>query len=299
MARNTNVIPTLTTVEKPVGFSADALLGVDSVNLDTIDPIKYARDYSLSCYPPDRLYDDEQRILKIIVDRQNLVGDCSRLLDIGSASVISYATALAKRIKEIHMADIIDEHLELISEWVRKDPNARSWQVHTSHVLTLEGVTPTDADIHAREDSFRKKLTTLLRGDLCESMPLGRDLCYPVVSCFYASEQAAANCPNMRYQSAQSRKEKWFDVMRNLANLVEPGGFLVMSIVHNSDFYVINDQNGIPSKINIANVTIPDVLNALKDGGFDLGKSLITEETPDGLSDEGISKIIVMHAKKI
>jgi hypothetical protein len=146
--------------EGPVSFKLTQLEPINTEDFASIPPSTYAREYLKSCYPESGLFHDSKLIIDFIVKHQDSIGAQSSLLDVGSASVISYAVAIARNIDKVLFSDIYTEHLALIDEWVKKDKKAHNWSKHIEYVLESEKEEVTPNNIDKRQDRFRKKVNS-------------------------------------------------------------------------------------------------------------------------------------------
>lgn len=254
---------------------------------EDIDPSIYARDYLYSCYPKIPFH-DEKLILEFLCSEAAIARGADSLLEIGCGPVISHAIPFVPYVNNIFLSDFLESNLEHITNWLMRKSGAHEWFYHTEFVLKIENSNSrvTAKAVREREDSLRQKVKTVVRGDLLKKNPLRKKVQFPVVTCFYATEQACTN------------RKDWFKVMENLGRCVEPGGLLFLSCLKNASFYAIHDDKKNPLRIPIARVNERIMKEALVLAGFDIDNSIILPQKVDGLGEEAIDEIILVRAQK-
>lgn len=250
-----------------------------------IAPLEYAEVYQKTCYP--RLpFPDTKIIIEQFVSWWDEIGEVDAVLELGCGPVLSHIMTVVPRCQKIVMSDYLAENLDLIRTWVDERPGSYDWSGHVEYALLAEGRVANTQDIRERENEFRRKLSNLVVGDLRMKQPLGVAAQFPLVICCYATEQAANNT------------EEWKEVFSNLANCVEPGGNLAISIVKDSDFYVIGDGTEKTVRIPIAKVSDAEVLDAFLANGFEPDSIQIVAEECKGLAEQGLSELVIAFGRK-
>lgn len=252
---------------------------------EEVDPELYADWYLKSCYP-ELPFHDEKLILEFLVSEVHKVVGASRLLEMGCGPTVSHAIPFVPHVDSIVLSDYLESNLNHIKEWVANPETGHQWSLHTAYVLQLEKGKATSTTVKEREDLFRKKLKTIIVGDLLSKRPIRSVQKFPVVSCFYATEQAASD------------EAEWLDVMQNLSSLILPGGHLFLACVHDTDFYAIHDDQLMALRIPIVPIKKRLIEKGLRASGFSLMKSEIHIKDVGGLKEEGLNEIALVSAVK-
>ncbi len=250
-----------------------------------LDPQVFSDWYLHSCYP-EIPFHDEKTILDFLVSEAPKVRGASCLLEMGCGPVISHALPFVPFVESFIMSDYLDSNLELMRQCISRGEQAHNWSLHTAFVLRAEGVSPSKQNIHQRENLLREKIRSLAIGDLLSKRPLRSPTQFPVVSCFYSTEQAASD------------EVEWLDAISNLSSLVLPGGQLFMACLRETTYYAIHDQSKNPVRIPIVPISERLAAKGLQKAGFSLSRSEIHSVDVGGLDEEGIDGIILISAKK-
>ena len=274
------LLETKRSVLKPAMVGSAAL-----TPFEEIDPYLYANWYLNSCYP-EQLFHDEKLILEFLTAEAHKASGAKTLLEIGCGPTISHTLPFVPYVESFILSDYLETNLAEISKWARQENGAHQWSVSTAFVLQQEGIEPTPNAINLRESELRRKLATIVQGDLTKNRPIPGKIQYPVVSCFYATEQAAQT------------PTEWLSVFANLAGMLAPGGMLYLSCVHNTPYYAIHDIDLTTIKIPIARIDVPLIKRGLSENGFPLCSAEIRVQAVDGLTDEGMSSIVLVSAQK-
>ena len=274
----------------PVSVSVlnlEELRGKELTPFASIDPSIYARDYLHSCYPKIPFH-DEKLILDFLCAEAAITSGADSLLEVGCGPVISHALPFVPYVKKIVLSDYLESNLEQITAWLMKKPSAHEWFYHTELILKneLPGKRITAREVRDREESLRHKVNTVVRCDLLKKFPIGKKAEFPVVTCFYATEQAC------------TARNDWFRVIENLGRSVQKGGLLFLSCLKNTYFYAIHDDKRNAIRIPIARINERIMSEALSLAGFDLQNSVIISEKVEGLEEEAIDEIILVRSLK-
>jgi SAM-dependent methyltransferase len=250
-----------------------------------IDPQRYADQYLKSCYPVIPFH-DEKVILDFLVKEASLVGGALSLLEIGCGPVVSHALPFAQRARQIVFCDYLVDNLQHIEAWLSRAPHAHDWSAHTAYILQAEGHGPNERAVSEREDLLRMKAPVLRVGDLCHRQSLQESGQFDIVTCIYATEQAARD------------HHEWLCILRNLHELVNTGGKLLMACLAEVDFYAIHDEAKNATRIPILHVTRQHIERGLAEAGFAADSYDISRVNVAGLHEEGLESIFLVSAGK-
>jgi hypothetical protein len=240
-------------------------------------------DYLNQYYATETISSDELGIYNLVISYlQTERPHFAKALDFGCGPTLHHIIPFIPYVQELHLADYVPSNLMAIQQWLRGDTRAHNWDVYIKGVLQLERTTqPSPLDIDMRRAQMRYKITQLKHGNLHWRHPLKDQSTYPLVLSFYCAD------------SATHSKSQWRLFMQHLFNLVEPGGTLILSALHNTTRYDVGNRY-FPS----AQVTENDMYAILSEGYFEQ-KTLDLRVVPVAeWAEEGFESILAVRAKK-
>lgn len=172
---------------------------------------------------------DEADMFRFFAEALRAMGRVPTALEIGCGPVLHHAAQTVRWTDRLDMADVQPQNIEEIRMWLRKDPNAFDWTVFLggkNGVVDVEG----DGGTLAEREALMRERIHVMPCDLSKDEPLGRPARYPLVGCYYCAEWVIPNSEGYKF------------TMKRLASLVEPGGWLMMAGVHDTDFCMINGK---------------------------------------------------------
>ncbi len=154
----------------------------------------------------------------------------------GAGPTLHHVFLMAEKASEIHVGDYLSANLDAISRWIGQEPGAHDWQPFVAYTLQCEGAVAVDrAAIAERETLTRQKVSALLDVDIRKEWPLGAShRLYGTVLSAYCVD------------SATSDIEAWRLYMTRVAQLVRPGGTLLVAALGRTHSYFVGD-NAFPS----------------------------------------------------
>lgn len=263
-------------IERQVSKSIEKLV---YAHWDLWDAKSYLKTYFL------KLGQDSDENLKFIVrELKKLTPDLERkILDFGSGPTIFAGIAAAPYAKKIDICDYLGSNLVEIKKWLASDKNAFDWTLCIKHILRLEGLTFDDASANERSNLLKRKMGRIFRSDA--------SLDWPIFS--ITQEKYPVVISNFCADSATSSKEVWRAYMKNIFNLVEYEGKILVTALRNCNHYRNGDRL-FPS----ANVNEIDLKNVLIENGFP-EKDLLIEVRPVlECINEGFTTIMCASATK-
>ena len=193
--------------------------GYASFDTDWV-PAEYLADYYREVEP------DEIATIAFLVDSMRHVERDQPVLFFGVGPTLHHVFAAADAASEIHLGDYLEPNLAEIRRWLDREPGAHDWRPFVRHTLRCEGIdAPSDAEVEAREDLVRKKVTLLVRVDARDSCPVDRD--YPTVISAYCADSATAD------------RAAWESYMQHITGLVRPGGHFVTAALRRCRRYTV------------------------------------------------------------
>jgi nicotinamide N-methyltransferase len=207
-------------------------------------------------------------------------------IEIGCGPTVHHVLSLAPFVSEIHMADYLPDNLDQVRRWRNGMPDAHHWHDYTAFALSLEGRESTQAEIERRETDTRRKITRLLHCDLTSDQPLPAEQDYAVVTSFYCAENIGIT------------HDEWFKALRRLASLTAPRGYLFLSALRETHFYVVESADGRRQRLPSAYLTEEHFRDALPALGFDMRRSAIESTSLKGQEEAGVKGVILVAALK-
>ncbi len=200
---------------------------VELASWDQWSPQDYLRDYYTLVEP------DEIETIRFIAEAARRLTDPSPVLVFGCGPTLHHVFPVAPYASEIHLADYLPGNLEEIMAWINRRGPFHDWRPFVRYCLRCEGMAaPTDADIAAREDMVRDKITRCSQADAGDDDSLG-PLCRAayrvVVSCYCAD-------------SATGDKAVWNRYMTNITSMVGRRGFFVTAALRTAAYYRVGER---------------------------------------------------------
>jgi hypothetical protein len=201
-------------------------------------------------------------------------------LEIGCGPVLHRAAQMVRWTDRLDMAEFDDGNLEQLRMWLEGDPNAFDWSVYIGSkngVVDVEG----DGGTLAEREQMLRSRVHLMKCDLNSEQPLGKAVTYPLVACHYCAEWVIPN------------PEGYRQTLRRLSSLVEPGGWLFISGVHETEYCMVNNWPA-----HCATVRDTDLRSTLESLGYN--PSTIRIDVTPGLEPEksGIRGTFMSLARK-
>jgi hypothetical protein len=187
--------------------------------------------YLAQYYQTVNIAEDEKAVCRFIRSQLDRRGELfERALDIGVGPTLHHEIALAPYVSWLDVADFLPQNLVEIEKWLAGDASAYDWDIYLRGILAMErSATPNAATIEARKRLVRQRINRLLRCNIKNKIPLESGEQYPLVTAFYVADSVA------------SVNADWFAYMSNIANLVEPGGLLMISALRNALYYRVGE----------------------------------------------------------
>ena len=243
----------------------------------SFDPDWVPAEYLAGYYR--RVEPDEVATIAFFVEAARRADPDRPVLFFGVGPTLHHVFAFAEVAAEIHLADLLPANLTEIRRWLDRAPGAHDWRPFVRHTLRCEGVDdPGEAEVTAREDLTRKKITELIEADGRRAAPVPRQ--YPTVVSGYCADSATGD------------RESWQRFMGHLTGLVGPGGLFVTAALRRCRQYTVADK-----VFAAADIDERDLRAVLADG-FDLGDARI-EVVPVALdAAHGYSAIVLGRARR-
>jgi hypothetical protein len=271
--------------------------GHDSdVSMDIIlshDNMEKAYEGYIQTYYGDGVQPDEAHVLKWNVDwvanHAHAFSAAPTVLEIGGGETIHHLLPFISLAEDFVVADLRASATEAIRRWRNGNDDGKIWRPFVEFTLREERriSTVSTIDIDARLNQLKEKLREMCYADLSQTHPLVNARSFPLVLCYYTTEVAALNSIS-----------RWKDIMRNLCNLVSPGGHLLMACVRDSEFYAVI-QKGKMHKHYIPRLREEHFIEAFQENGFNMSATEVRPVSLEGQEEHGVTSILLIAAQKL
>lgn len=207
-----------------------------------------------------------------------------RFIELGCGPTLHHVFPFAPHVREVHLADYLEDNLEQVRIWKAASPHAHDWSQYAAMTLRHEGREDSPEAVAERERLAREKITAILHCDLKGEAPAERRGQYDGVGCFYCTEEIGITL------------SEWRRVLANAAAYLRPGGTLYMACLAGMDHYTVRDATGTEFAYPCANLQQRDVASALADLGFP-PHTTIVETTEIDHPDCGVTAALVVAAR--
>jgi len=207
-----------------------------------------------------------------------------RILDFGSGPTIFAGIAAIPYASTIHMCDYLDSNVNEIKKWLISEKDSFNWSTYIKHILELEGSSTHQEAIQKRSNELKRNTTQVFRSDASLDWPIFSSVKYryPIVISNFCAD------------SATSSKEVWRAYMKNIFNLVDDRGKILITALRNCKFYKSGNQL-FPS----ANVNEKDLRKVMIESGFDKRSLLIEVKNVPDCAQEGFTTIMCASGTKL
>src|SRR5215207_2113036 len=191
----------------------------------------HPQEYLSQYYETPRVADDEKTIYQFLMSYlRRRKTPLASALDIGTGPTVHHEIMLAPYTRHLDIADFLQPNLSEISRWLNGEGGAHNWDTYVKGILAMEGASEiSPSTIEARKRLVKERVRQVLRCNIKQAQPLGRDVQYPLVTAFYLADSVA------------SSKADWSLYMANIASLVSPGGMLLISALRNAEYYRVGN----------------------------------------------------------
>ncbi|XP_054448233.1 nicotinamide N-methyltransferase [Pteronotus mesoamericanus] len=235
------------------------------------------RDYLEKYYSFGSRHSAENQVLRFLLKNLfnifsvgGIKGDL--LIDIGSGPTIYQFLSACESFKKIIATDYVDQNLQELEKWLKKEPGAFDWSPIVSYVCELEGNRMKGQE---KEEKLRKTIKQVLKCDVTQSQPLGA-VSLPPADCLLSTLCLHAACPDL---------SAYCTALRNLSGLLKPGGYLVIMDALKSSYYVVGEQRF--SSLSLGQEAIEA---AVREAGYTIKQFEVISQSysPTTANNEGI-----------
>lgn len=206
-----------------------------------------------------------------------------RVLDFGAGPTLIVSLAVCSYAKKVHLSEYLSSNLKEVNLWLNNDKKKFDWSNCTEEILKIETnnrIVKTES-IKKRHAELKKKIK-IFKCDASKSLALGKknNNKYPLILAIFCAD------------SATGSKLIWRKYMKNIINLLEPSGILLLAALKNCKYYKIGD-NIFPS----ANINEKDVYEMFIENKI-IDENIKIETSISGRKEDGFDEIIFATAKR-
>jgi len=212
------------------------------------DPRQYLNEYYAD-FPPENL-----ALLQFLIRAFADVPSDALALDFGSGPTLFSPIAGAHRVREMHVCEYLPANRSEVSAWLSGQHDAFDWTPTLRTALSMEGLKDSPDVLRARETLIRERVTQVIHCDLMQDYPLedvGLRGAYDVLVSNLCAEAVATDV------------EAWAHHITKFADLLKPGGRLILSAVKQSRAYSVGAHT-----FRVLPLTEADVVSGLHTAGF-------------------------------
>jgi len=194
-------------------------------------------------------------------------GPKKNMLEYGAGPTISRFIPAAKHVDSIIAAEYLEANRKAMKDWIENNENAFDWGPTFKYVIEDQEKLPAK-EIGIREAAVREKIKAVIHCDVKgeNHLELPSDLSPEYGPPF----DVVSTC--LTLEAVVETKKEYFDQVKYLANLLRPGGFLLLHGVLEQTFYTVGE------KFYTFFLTKEMVLESMKEAGMkDITLDLATD----------------------
>ncbi|MBN2439698.1 MAG: methyltransferase domain-containing protein, partial [Spirochaetales bacterium] len=207
------------------------------------------------------------------------------VLEFGGGPALYAAASIVSFARELHFSDYLPANLQEVSKWLTREEGSFNWDDYIGFALEMEGLPGDPSHIKIREEEMRQKIKHLVICNGLDKEPIENSAGkYDFVSALYCTDIIASSVP------------EWYQVIRNIATLVKPGGRLMLGLTRGMSekiFYYEASDKSFPC----IDLTDDQIREGYEKGGFDL--STLYMEIQKASSKREYHNLLMTIAQKI
>ncbi|KAM4651560.1 nicotinamide N-methyltransferase-like [Discoglossus pictus] len=176
------------------------------------------------------------------------------LIDIGAGPTIYHLLSACEVFNNIITSDYLPQNIAELQKWHKKDPSAIDWTSIVKRVCEMEG---NSENWKKKEDKLRRTMKQVLKCDALKRNPFEPHI-LPTADCLLSCFCLEAACENM---------ESYCNTLKNVKDLIKPGGHVVILSGLNATFYNVGEKNFYP-----LTTTKEGIEMAFKHAGYTIDK---------------------------
>ncbi len=228
-------------------------------SFDSFGSLAYLREYY------SVIDQENDALLAFFAKNYKHLRNVKTVLEFGGGPTLYSLISAASKVTEIHFSEYLKHNRHEIRKWIRAHKRAFNWNHFIRRALELEGqkkVTP--GQVYRRAELLKSKLKKVVKCNAFRKFSLKHNKFkrYDVVSVNFVPE------------SITSKRDEWEQAIRNISALVKPKGYLFITSLKNSKYYMLDGKKFPAIKIDES-----DMITILGENGFDISKIVIRSIT--------------------
>ncbi|XP_075046472.1 nicotinamide N-methyltransferase-like [Mixophyes fleayi] len=203
------------------------------------------------------------------------------LIDFGTGPTIYNLLSACEVFNNIITSDFLEQNRIQLQKWLRKDPDAFNWSHVVKFVCELEA---NSCNWEEKEEKLRRKVTKVLKCDALKKNPFD-PLVIPAADCLISCLCLEAPCKDL---------DSFCDTLKNLKELLKPGGHIILQNVLNCTFYYVGQK-----MFFHLSLTKQDLENAFKEAGYKIKEIKVVPRNDKSRMDiTDFESFYYVHARK-
>lgn len=208
-------------------------------------------------------------------------------LDPATGSTSHHQIFLAEYFDKLHCGDYLSDNRAFVQKFVTEAPGALPWEHYAEFYLEKQNRLVSPEAISELLSLTRKKIGEDIFPTNLMALPVvNNGILYDAISCFYCLEEVART------------EQGLFDIVKNVAERIKPGGAFMASCLANSEFYLLKNDDGSVTEIPCLWMDEDRLSRAVEAAGLEIPENGITLKDTEGQASEGLPGILVVYARK-
>ena len=166
------------------------------------------------------------------------------MFELGGGPTIYQLLSASKKVKSIVFSDYLQNNLAEVAGWLVKDHNSFSWRKFSFAVAELEGAECLQSKAIEIEERTRNCLEALVP---CDAL-------LPSVSVSVAQRKFDILSSSFCLECISKEENEFVNALFNAKKLLEPKGYLLLTMLKNSSWYQVADRSYPSVPINDLNL---------------------------------------------
>jgi len=253
------------------------LMTIPTYSYDQFNPRQYLDEYYAN-FPPENL-----ALLQFLIDSFAAVPPDALALDFGSGPTLFSPIAGAHRVREMHLCEYLPANRAELERWLCAEPDAFDWQPTIRTALAMGGFDDTLTTLELHGKTVRERVKQVMPCNLLHDFPLENTDLRGTYDVLVSNLCAEAVAPDI---------QTWNRHIAKFADLLKPGGLLIMTTVKQSRAYSVGEHN-----FSVLPLTERDVIAGLRAAGF-RPDSIVIDQTSATHSIHPYDGLIFATARK-
>lgn len=246
---------------------------------------RFAHEY-LATYYQTGPTDDERALIQFVSERlargalPELENGRIEHFDAACGPTLHHSLLFSRYADRLWMGDFLPENLDAVERWRKNLPDAHDWSHYSQFILEQQHAS---IECALFEEEARAKIAGLIPCDFRASQILASPQVFSSVGCFYGAEVVALDA------------DGFGDIMRRLASLLCPGGWLFLSCLCEARSYLVGEAHANQVRLPTAHVGKEDLRHIFSSKPFT--EFELEEARIDDNAIEGVESILLAAAR--